>query len=86
MKFSISLFLSSAPAALAQGTNKTLAPTPGVIRPTPFPTGFDDTPAPTYLFQTPAPTDCEARDFVFDGSECTNDGFPDGEEIFSECR
>lgn len=80
MKLSISLFLAGAPAALA-GTNKTLAPTPGVIRPTPFPTGF--TPEPTYVLKTPAPTECEARDFYFDGFECTNAGFADG-QTYSE--
>eukprot|EP00956_Cyclotella_meneghiniana_P000208 scaffold274_cov41-Cyclotella_meneghiniana.AAC.3 len=83
MKLSISLFLTSAPAVLA-GTNKTLAPTPGVIRPTPFPTYTDDTPAPTYVLQTPNPTGCEAIEFCFDGSECTNDGCRPGDETYSK--
>ena len=83
MKLSISLFLVSTPAVLA-GTNKTLAPTPGVIRPTPFPTGF--TPEPTYIFNTPPPTECGAKDFYFDGVMCTNAGFADGEQTFSECH
>jgi hypothetical protein len=43
--------LIALPLAAAQGTNKTLAPTPPVGRPTPFPT--DVTPEPTYIFPTP---------------------------------
>jgi hypothetical protein len=87
MKLSISLYLAVAtPAAVLAGTNKTLSPTPGVIRPTPFPTGF--TPEPTYVLQTPQPsptsTICEEKDFYFDGSECTNAGSADGEETYSE--
>eukprot|EP00804_Cyclotella_cryptica_P021320 CCRYP_001577-RA/>CCRYP_001577-RA protein AED:0.09 eAED:0.09 QI:317/1/1/1/1/0.88/9/2286/70 len=39
------------------GTNKTLAPTPGVVRPTtPFPTEFVNTPPPTYVLTTPIPS------------------------------
>ena len=45
MKFSSAILFSVLSAASA-GTNKTLAPTPGVMRPTPFPTYVieDDTP------------------------------------------
>jgi uncharacterized membrane protein YgcG len=63
MKSIIALFLLQSSVVNA-GTNKTLAPTPGVRRPTPFPTGITldptfidiiQTPAPTEGFETPAP-------------------------------
>ena len=41
------------PLVAAQGTNKTLAPTPGLLRPTSFPT--DITPQPTYDLITNSP-------------------------------
>lgn len=41
MKFSSAILFSMLSAASA-GTNKTLAPTPGVMRPTPFPTYIAD--------------------------------------------
>ena len=46
MKYTASI-LAFTLAHVNAGTNKTLAPTPGVIRPTPFPTGF--TGEPTYV-------------------------------------
>ncbi|KAL3804189.1 hypothetical protein HJC23_013708 [Cyclotella cryptica] len=59
------------------GTNKTLAPTPGFLRPsTPFPTEFVNTPAPTIV--TPAPTICEDQQFWYNGNVCTNEEFPSG--------
>ena len=56
MQFSIlCLFTFILPSTYA-GTNKTLAPTPGMRRPTPFPTEIIDSPAPTYVLSTPEPT------------------------------
>jgi hypothetical protein len=64
-----------------RGTNKTLAPTPGFIRPTtPFPTEmFSPPPSPGGGTPppSPAPTRCEEQQFWFDGNECTNADFPD---------
>ena len=47
--------LLALPLVMGQGTNKTLAPTPGVDRPTVFPTVIGDTPEPTYELITNSP-------------------------------
>ncbi|KAL7522148.1 hypothetical protein ACHAWX_006841, partial [Stephanocyclus meneghinianus] len=52
-KMKLIVALLAVPMVAAQGTNKTLAPTPGVNRPTPAPNG--GSPEPTYVLTTLSP-------------------------------